>query len=157
MFMMNVRRLHEQVADAECYARWRNEIDLLLPEGDALAAELAEKYPKWGTEIADLFSRIVQYKQKMSRLHERCQAGVSLHLTDPELLARGMDGFTRDLPSLCQRSIRTSGRAGRRRASSIRPCLRPCRTTPAFLPTGIKSSRRSRLVNVNAVNRRRRR
>ena len=91
---------HEQVADAEYYAAWRAEYDVLAPEGDSLAAELAEKYPQWETEISDLFDRISKYQEKMSRLHERRPAGSRLHLTDPELLARGIDHFTKASPSL---------------------------------------------------------
>jgi hypothetical protein len=76
-------------------AQWRADYEGLKVGRDALAAELREVYPPCATRIADLFARIAANDEALSRLHQRRPAGVALRLLGAELVARGLEGFTR--------------------------------------------------------------
>ena len=92
-------RLQEAQA-AEFLTQWRADFEGLKVERDALAAQLREVYPPYATKIADLFARIAVNDEALSRLHQARPAGVALHLVGAELVARGLDGFTRFEPSI---------------------------------------------------------
>ena len=92
-------RLQELQAQ-EFLAQWRADYEGLKVERDALAAQLREVYPPYATKIAELFARIAVNDEALSRLHQARPAGVALHLLGAELVARGLDGFTRFEPSI---------------------------------------------------------
>ena len=92
-------RLQELQAQ-EYPAQWHADYEGLKVERDALAAELREVYPPYATKIADLFARIAVNDAALSRLHQARPAGVARHLLGAELVARGLDGFTRFEPSI---------------------------------------------------------
>jgi len=64
------------------------------------ADEFREVYPPCAMKIADLFTRMAAFDEKLSGLHSARPAGVSGHLPGAELTARGLDAFTRDQPSI---------------------------------------------------------
>jgi hypothetical protein len=59
-------------------------------------------YPDFVTKILDLFARIAANDKKLSNLHQARPAGISRHLRSAELVARGLESFGRDNPSLTQ-------------------------------------------------------
>ena len=81
-------------------AAWLPEYDVLMRQRDALAEELSEVYPDAVAKLVDLFHRINGNDEELSRLHQARPPGVTLHLLSSELEARGLDGFSRDMPSL---------------------------------------------------------
>jgi hypothetical protein len=96
-------RLQERlrkVEDAEYLAQWRAHYEVLKKERDALAAELQEVYRPWVAKAVDLFSRITANDAELAQLHQARPSGVSLHLDNAELTARGLEQFTRDEPSI---------------------------------------------------------
>jgi hypothetical protein len=93
------QRLQEVQAE-EYFNQWRTEYEMLKAKRDELAAELSKLYPDFATKIADLFSRMSALVSELSRLHQTRPAGISLHLLEPELVARGLERFTTNQPSL---------------------------------------------------------
>src|ERR1019366_4783343 len=92
----------QEVAAAEYLTQWRADCNALRPVGDALAAELHDLYPRLARQLVDLVVRIKAHNADLSSLHERRPAGVPLHLGDPELVARGIDAFSRDTRPLAE-------------------------------------------------------
>jgi hypothetical protein len=92
------RRLLEVPAE-EYLTHWRADYDALNIKRDELAVELSELYPPFATKIADLFRRVREFDAELSRLHEARPAGIPL-LLGPELVARGLEQFTRNERSL---------------------------------------------------------
>jgi hypothetical protein len=90
----------QQVQAAEYLTHWRADYDVLKGKRDELAVELGELYPPFATKIADLFRRMRDFDAELSRLHEARPAGIPLHLLGPELVARGLEQFTRNERSL---------------------------------------------------------
>jgi hypothetical protein len=70
-------------------------------EGAALGAELAEIYPGLVGPLVDLFGRLRAFRQRCHALHAGDPGGLP-HVSDPELKARGLGGFTADNPSLLE-------------------------------------------------------
>jgi hypothetical protein len=75
--------------------------DALKREGDVLAHEVAEIYPDATNRLVDLFTRLRSFKERSSALHVTDPGGLP-HVDDPELAARGLQGFSRDQPSLLE-------------------------------------------------------
>jgi hypothetical protein len=92
-------RYAELRADEEATA-WLAELDAFKPERDALAGELRELYPDAVAQIVDLFVRIKANDEALSDLLQKRPPGVMEHLLSAELHARGLDSFSRDMPSL---------------------------------------------------------
>jgi hypothetical protein len=90
----------QEVRAAEYLTRWRADYDELKIKRDELAVELAELYPPFATKIAGLFRRMRDFDAELSRLHQARPAGIPLHLLGPELVARGLEQFTRNERSL---------------------------------------------------------
>lgn len=91
---------YQEAAAAEYLTRWRSQCQVVEAERDGLAAELRELYPDFVTKIAGLFTRIAANDAEITRLHQERPAGVSLRLLGAELVARGLEDFTRDTPSI---------------------------------------------------------
>jgi hypothetical protein len=94
---------HQQIAAQEYLAGWHADYEARKVERDALAVELRAVYPEFETKIADLFARIAENDEELSRLHQARPAGVALHLRGAELEARGLDDFTVSAPSVLER------------------------------------------------------
>jgi hypothetical protein len=88
---------------AEREAAWLTKHDTLKRERDALVAELRELrevYADVATKTANLFGRIAINNEALAELHRTRPSGMEQHLVSAELLARGLDSFSRDTPSL---------------------------------------------------------
>jgi hypothetical protein len=79
---------------------WHADADVRERERDALSEELCEVYPEAMAQIVALLRRIIANHEALSALDQARPAGVIRHLLSAELHARGLDGFTRDMPSL---------------------------------------------------------
>jgi hypothetical protein len=91
---------YQQAQTQEQATGWLAEHDRLKDERDALAEELREVYPDAVSKLVDLFGRIIANNEALSDLHQARPSGVRQHLLSSELQARGLDGFTRDTPSI---------------------------------------------------------
>jgi hypothetical protein len=100
--LTRLQRLHVEVAEAERLKEWQGQFNELKKQRDALAEELAEVYPATVATLIDLFTRIGALDEKLSALHQARPRGVQLHLLGSELVARELERFTRDVPSLLQ-------------------------------------------------------
>ena len=90
-----------QEADArEAAVKWRADYDKLKVERDALAQDLGKVYPSAVAAIVDVLDRIAAFEGRASALHGSKPAGVKGLLLSPELIARNLDGFSRDQPSI---------------------------------------------------------
>ena len=85
---------------AEREATWQAKHDAWSGERDALVEELRDVYPEPTRRIADLFVRIAANNKALDELNRTRPDGVQRHLRSVELHARGLDGFSRDTPSL---------------------------------------------------------
>jgi hypothetical protein len=90
----------QETEAAEYLAKWRNDHEKLKAERDDLAAELCEVYPPALTAIVDVLARIADHERRVSTLEESRPPGVKGQLLGPELVAREMQGFSRDQPSI---------------------------------------------------------
>jgi hypothetical protein len=100
--LRRLQRRYAEVAEAERLKEWQGQFNILRKQRDALADELARTYPEVTATLTDLFTRIALLDQKLSALHQARTAGVQLHLLGAELIARELERFTRDVPSLLQ-------------------------------------------------------
>jgi hypothetical protein len=91
---------YQEVVAQEYLARWREDYEALKIKRDELAAEFREIYPTCVSKIVDVLKRIAASEVELSQLHQVRPSGVSLHLLGAELVARGLDNFTRDDPSI---------------------------------------------------------
>jgi hypothetical protein len=98
------REVHQQEQTlawlAEREANWLAEHDAWIAERDALAEELRDVYPEPTRRTADLFVRIAANNKVIDELNRTCPDGVQRYLRSVELHARGLDNFSRDMPSL---------------------------------------------------------
>jgi hypothetical protein len=90
------RHLQEQAAE------WRGLSADIINEGTKLAAEMREVYAAAVGKLVDVFTRIADYKRRRDALYSRRPDQIGDQLPDPELLARGLDGFTINTPSLLE-------------------------------------------------------
>jgi hypothetical protein len=90
----------QEVEAKEYETRWIADYEAHESKRDGLAAELRELYPVFEMKVADLFSRMQAFDAELSTLHQARPAGLSLRLLKPELIARGLEGFTINQPSL---------------------------------------------------------
>jgi hypothetical protein len=61
-----------------------------------------EGYPAVVRQLVNLFGRIATNDAEVSGLHRARPAGAELHLAGAELVARNLDGFTRDDPPITE-------------------------------------------------------
>jgi hypothetical protein len=90
---------YQQACEQERVNEYEAEARVLDDESIRLAEELRATYPAIEDKITDLFARIDAHRQRISALHQRRPAGVE-SVRDPELIARNLDGFDRERPSL---------------------------------------------------------
>jgi hypothetical protein len=91
---------YEEIAAAEFLTQWRADYEVLKVKRDALAAELGELYPDFVTKIVALLGRVAANDAELFRLHQARPGGAGLHLLGAELTARGLEGFSREEPSI---------------------------------------------------------
>jgi hypothetical protein len=90
---------HQQACEEACVREYEAEAQVLDEESIQLAQEWRETCPPALNKLSDLFARIAAHRQRISALHQRRPAGVQ-SVRDPELIARNLDGFNRERPSL---------------------------------------------------------
>jgi hypothetical protein len=100
MLLSKLQVRYEQLLYQDQVTAWHADADVRERERDALSEELCEVYPEAMAPIVDLFVRIIANNEALSALHQARPAGVIRHLLSAELHARGLDGFTRGMPSL---------------------------------------------------------
>jgi hypothetical protein len=98
--LVRLQRRYAEVAEAERLKEWREQFADLKRERDDLALDFDEDYPALINQLVDLCTRMVTLDGKLSRLHQARPSGVPLHLDSPELMARGLDAFSRAAPSV---------------------------------------------------------
>jgi hypothetical protein len=95
-----VRDRYRKVAAEEDLKEWYAKHDKLKIGCDGLGAELSEVYPSFEAAIVDLFTRVAIHNRAVHELHLSRPAGAKGQLLDPEQVARGIESFTRDTPSI---------------------------------------------------------
>ena len=90
---------YEQACEEARVEEYEAERQVLDEESIQLAQELLETCPPAQNKLSNLFTRIAAHRQRISALHQRRPAGVQ-SVRDPELIARNLDGFDRERPSL---------------------------------------------------------
>jgi hypothetical protein len=98
--LARLNRRRSAVEAEERLAAWRKEAASLGEERDALALEFDTDYQAAVTKLADLFARMTALDGKLTKLYLDRPSGVTLTLTNPELMARGLSQFSRAHPSL---------------------------------------------------------
>lgn len=83
----------------ERLAQWRADYEAVKPKRDALAEEL-KIYPAAVAKLVDLLGRVAANDAEIGELHRRRPAGISLHLDEAELVARGIERFSRNTPTI---------------------------------------------------------
>ncbi len=124
----------EDVIYQEQVTAWLAEYDVRKCERDALAEELRAVYPDAVTKIMDLFVRMIANDHALSALHLARPGGVKQHLLSAELHARGLDRFTRDVPSLLTAVHLIDWDSGRQAWPPLRPSIAAAvaATVPAY-------------------------
>lgn len=79
---------------------WQSKYDLLEHERNNLAHELKATYPKVTAQLVNLLNRIAINDNALSALHQSRPNGSKGQLLGAELVARGLDEFSRDEPSI---------------------------------------------------------
>jgi hypothetical protein len=90
----------QELREQEYSARWHGEYGQVEAECHALAAELREIYPAVQSKLVDLLSRIKACDAAVSCANGSAPDGVAQRLREVELVARNLERFTRDEPSI---------------------------------------------------------
>jgi hypothetical protein len=90
---------YEQACEQARVDEYEAAAQVLDEESIRLADALREIYPAAVDKLSSLFARIVAHRGRISALHQRRPPGVE-SVRDPELIARNLDRFDRELPSL---------------------------------------------------------
>jgi hypothetical protein len=98
--LLRLQRRLRETQERERRAKWYAEYEALKSKRDALAAEFREVYTEFEARVVDLLIRMTANNGQISNLHLARSSGVKLHLLDAELVARGLESFTRDVPSI---------------------------------------------------------
>ena len=96
-------RIQQKAREAECEAdrqEWLIDFAALAEQRNALAKELRELYPRVEAQLVSLFARIAANDSALSAVHGSRPDGAKGFLLGAEQVARGLDAFTRDEPSI---------------------------------------------------------
>jgi hypothetical protein len=85
---------------AEYAARWEPDFEQVQAQRDELAQGYAELYPKLAGQLVDLFERIEAVDKEVSRVNGSAPEGEHRRLRQTELVARGLDNFSRADPPI---------------------------------------------------------
>lgn len=94
------QKLH-QVAAAEERARWLADYERVKVKIDQAAKKFAE-YPELAARLIEIFREAEAVDQEVSRVDGSAPAGEHRRLRGVELIARGLESFTRDSPSIAE-------------------------------------------------------
>jgi hypothetical protein len=98
-------RLAAALAD-EAVQRWHARTQRLAADADKLADEFATEYSKHAGALLDLLLRMAASDREIRQHNVSLPAGVQPVRT-AEMLARGLDAFTRDTPSIAAQVVLT--------------------------------------------------
>ena len=84
----------------EYSVQWHDEYAQIEAECHALATEMREVYRGVQSKLVDVLTRKKACDAEVSRINGSAPAGVALRLREVELVARNLEGFTRDQPSI---------------------------------------------------------
>ena len=121
--LLRLQRRLREMQEREGRAKWYAEYETLKSKRDALAAEFREVYPEFEAKVVDLLIRMAANDAEISNLHSARSSGVKLHLLEAELVARGLETFTRDVPSITKELKLPAFEPGRPPAWPRRPQL----------------------------------
>jgi hypothetical protein len=113
---------YEQACEEARVKEYEAEAQVLDEESIQLAQEWRETCPPALNKLSDLFTRIAAHRQRISALHQRRPAGVQ-SVRDPELVARNLDGFDRERPSLLAEAHLLDWNTGRQIWPPPRPSI----------------------------------
>jgi hypothetical protein len=99
LLLSKLQARYQQACEEARVEEYEAEAQVLDEESIQLAQEWRETCPPALNKLSDLFTRIAAHRQRISALHRRRPAGVQ-SVRDPELIARNLDGFDRERPSL---------------------------------------------------------
>ena len=85
---------------AEYAARWEPDFEQVQAQRDELAQQYAGLYPKLAGQLVDLFERIEAVDKEVSRVNGSAPEGEHRRLRQTELVARGLDNFSRADPPI---------------------------------------------------------
>jgi hypothetical protein len=85
---------------AEYAARWEPDFEQVQAQRDELAQQYAGLYPKLAGQLVDLFERIEAVDKEVSRINGSAPPGEHRRLRQTELVARGLDNFSRADPPI---------------------------------------------------------
>jgi hypothetical protein len=85
---------------AEYAARWEPDFEQVEGRRNELAQGYAELYPKLAGQLVDLFERIEAVDKEVSRVNGLAPEGEHRRLRQTELVARGLDNFSRADPPI---------------------------------------------------------
>jgi hypothetical protein len=99
-------RLQERLAHAraaEYCERWVADYQRVAAQRDALAQELADTYPVLVRQLCDLFQRLSSCDREVARVNSAAPGSEARRLRGAELVARGLEAFSQDRPSISER------------------------------------------------------
>src|SRR5262249_32569938 len=88
----------------ELKANWKARYDKLQIKRDALADEFEQALPLFG-QLADLFTRMQACDSEIRKLQLARPANVAGDLGSVELCVRDLNAFSRDAPSILERTV----------------------------------------------------
>jgi hypothetical protein len=100
--LLRLQRRLRETKEREDRAKWYADYQACKAKRDALAAEFREVYNELEAKVVDLLVRMAANNAEISNLHGARPSGVKLHLLEAELVARGLERFTRDVPSIAK-------------------------------------------------------
>ena len=135
--LLRLRQRLRETQEREDRARWYADYQACKLKRDALAAEFREVYNELEAKVVDLLVRMAANNAEISNLHGARPSGVKLHLLEAELVARGLERFTTDVPSITKELKLPAFEPGRppawpRRAQSHASWFAPMPHDPRF-------------------------
>lgn len=89
-----------EVEAAAIKAVWEADFARLAEQRNQLATELKESYVKAVGQLVNLFARVAALDRQLGALHQSRPDGVKGYLKSVEVVARNLDQFDRDNPSI---------------------------------------------------------
>jgi hypothetical protein len=100
-----LQRRYRIVLAEEQEATAREQAAPLIAERDLLAAEFMATYTECAGAICELYQRMADNSTQLNRLRHSLPDYVPLDLRDSELVARNLNGFSRDYPSVLKTTV----------------------------------------------------
>ncbi len=95
-----------EVLNAEANERWKASFNLVKAKRDA-AAQRFLRYPELAAEMAAILQEAATVGEEVTAVNIASPPGGG-HLLGPELVARGLQSFSRDAPSIIEKTVLSS-------------------------------------------------